>query len=313
MSDFLYQRKYQILISKNNNTALDVSNLRCTFHIEKTYHTKANYSEIVIYNLSSETEGTIISEYDRVIVNAGYQGMDSKGSPKQYGKIFDGNIIQCLRDREDDNVNYKLTLICGDADNFLNSAFVKQTMNAGITHRQMIDALASKATITTDIGRISPDLKTTGLPRGKVFFGSPKKYLRDIASDNNASFWMDDGAIHVEKPTDTVAGEAIVITPETGLIGTPQMAADGSINFKVLLNAKIGLMTMVKLDNTNIRQAKLQEKQKPTMLDQDGQYQAYKIIHDGDTRGQNWYTSIVGVSRFGKLPIQLSATNQDFH
>lgn len=312
MSDFLYIRKYQILVAKTDGTALDVSNLRCTFHIEKTYHAKANYSEIVIYNLSAETEGTIINEYDRVIVNAGYQGVDPNGNPKQYGKIFDGNIIQCLRDREDDNVNYKLTLICGDADNYLNSAFVKQTMNAGITHRQMINALASQATITTDIGKISPDLKEVQLPRGKVFFGTPKQYLREIAADNNASFWMDNGEIHVEKPTDNF-GQAIVVTPETGLIGTPQMASDGGISIKMLLNANIGLMSMIKLDNSNIRQAKLQGKQKPTMLDQDGQYQAYKIIHDGDTRGQNWYTSITGVSRTGKLPIQLATDGQNMH
>jgi len=311
MSNFLYGRKYQILVVKSDGTALDVSNLRCTFRIEKTYHSVANYSEITIYNLSAETEGTIINEYNRVIVNAGYQGTDANDNPKQYGKIFDGNIIQVLRDKDDNNVDYRLTLHCGDGDNFLNSNFIKMTMNAGATHRQAIENIATVATVPTEIGKITPDLNPITLPRGKVFFGAPKKYLREIASDNNASFWVDNGEIYIGKTTDT-AGQAIVITPETGLIGTPQMVQDGII-IKMLLNANIGLMSMIKLDNSNIRQIKQQIGQVPVMLDQDGQYQAYKIVHEGDTRGQNWYTQITGVSRYGKIPIMLATGNQNPH
>jgi hypothetical protein len=70
---------------------------------------------------------------------------------------------------------------------------------------------------------------------------------------------------------------------------------------------------MIKLDNSNIRQMKQQIGQIPVMLDQDGQYQAYKIVHEGDTRGQNWYTEITGVSRYGKIPIMLVTGNQNPH
>jgi hypothetical protein len=311
VSDYLYGRKYQILVTKTDGTALDVSNLRCTFHIEKTYHSVANYSEIVIYNMSSQTEGTIISEYDRVIVNAGYAGTTANDTPKQYGKIFDGNIIQCLRDKEDNNVDYKLTLWCGDGDNFLNSNFIKMTMNAGATHRQIVENIATVATVPTDIAKITPDLSTAALPRGKVFFGTPKKYLGEIAAGNNASFWIDNEAIHIEKLTDT-AGTAIVVSPTSGLIGTPQMTQEG-ITIKMLLNANVGLMSMIQLDNSNIRQMKQQIGQIPIMLDQDGQYQAYKIVHEGDTRGNNWYTEVVGVSRYGKIPLMLAAGSQNGH
>ena len=62
MSNFLYGRKYRVLVADKDNTALDVSNLRCTFRIEKITNSRANYAEISIYNLSAGTEAQLIKE-----------------------------------------------------------------------------------------------------------------------------------------------------------------------------------------------------------------------------------------------------------
>ncbi|MDF2636579.1 MAG: putative hydrolase [Pelosinus sp.] len=319
MSNFLYGRKYRILVSKIDNTALDVSNLRCTFRIEKVALQIANYAEICIYNLSAETEAEIIKEGDRVILEAGYQGIieaktdgtpEENQSPKQYGKIFDGLVVQALRDRED-NIDYKLTLICMDGDDFLANNLIKLSIGAGQNHRQIVEQIVSKAERPTEIGKISPDLNTQKLPRGKVFFGTPKQYLKNIANDNNANFWVDDGQVYIAKATDIPSGQALVLTPKTGLIGTPQQTQDGA-SFKCLLNPSIKLLSMIKLDNTYIRQVKQQVGQLPTMLDSDGQYQVYKLSHYGDTRGDEWYTECEGMARNGKNALTLlSAPTQN--
>lgn len=317
MSDFLYGRKYRVLVADKNNTALDVSNLRCVFRVEKTVNTAANYAEVAIYNLSPDTEALIVKEGMRVIIEAGYQGYletQQQGAaqpvvtPKQYGTIFDGEVIQPIRDRED-NVDYKLTLVCMDGDSFLNNNIVRMTVNAGLNQRQFVNQIASAAMTPTEVGRISPDLSTQNLPRGKVFFGSPKKYLRDIARDNNASFWVDDGQVYIAKATDEAPGEVIVLSPQTGLVGTPQQTEDG-VAFKCLLNPAIKLMSMVKINNSIVRQMKQQIGQIPAMLDQDGQYQAYRVIHYGDTRGDEWYTEVDGVSRYGRKSLLAMLENR---
>lgn len=312
MSNFLYGRKYRILVAKGDNTALDVSNLHCTFKIEKVCMQIANYAEIVIYNLSAGTEAEIIKEGDRVVVEAGYQGyitVNPDGtakevpSTKQYGKVFDGLIIQAIRDKED-NVNYKLTLVCMDGDDFLANSIIKMSIASGQNQRQQVEHIVSNATTPSEIGKISPDLNTQKLPRGKVFFGTPKQYLRDIANDNNAQFWVDDGQVHIEKPNDIPDGEALVLTPQTGLIGVPVQTQDGA-SFKCLLNPSIRLKSMIKIDNSMIRQIKQVVNQLPTILDKDGEYQVYKLVISGDTRGEEWYSECEGVGRTGKNGISL--------
>jgi hypothetical protein len=318
LSDFLYGRKYRVLVSKIDNTSLDVSNLKCSFRIEKVAMQTANYAEVSIYNLSAGTEAEIIKDGDRVIIEAGYQGVittDGNGNkveatPKQYGVIFDGLVIQAIRDKED-NVNYKLTLVCMDGDSFLANNIIKMSIGGGQNQRQIVETIVSNAETPTEIGRISPDLNTQNLPRGKVFFGTPKQYLKNVAADNNANFWVDDGAVYITKATDIPPGQALVLTPQTGLIGVPQQTQDGA-SFKCLLNPNIKLMSMVKLDNTMIRQIKQQVGQYPTMLDQDGQYQIYKLSHYGDTRGDEWYTECEGIGRNGKnAPTLLSVPTQN--
>lgn len=314
MSNYLYGRKFRIYVADKDNNAWDVSGLRCTFNIEKKARATANYAEITIYNLTNDTETEIIKEGMRVIVEAGYDGFindetEQQTIAKQYGKIFDGDIIQYIRSRED-NVNYLLTLVCLDGDSFLNNNILKTTLNAGVNQRQIVEHIASQAKTPTEIGRISPELSTQKLPRGKVFFGVPKNYLDDIARDNAASFWVDEGKVYIAKATDVAPGEALVLTPATGLIGTPQQVQDG-VSFKCLLNPAIKLQTMIKLDNTLIRQAKYQIGQIPSKLDEDGQYQVYKLQHVGDTRGDDWYTEIIGVSRYGLMPLMLATATQN--
>lgn len=309
MSNFLYGRKFKIYVARKDNTAWDVTNLRCTFSIEKVAMQTANYAEIAIYNLTRDTENAIIEEGTRVIVEAGYDGMINDGTElKQYGKIFDGEIIQTMRDRED-NVDYILRFICVDGDSFLNNNLIKMTLNSGINQRQIVENVASQALKPTEISRISPELSDAKLPRGKVFFGVPKNYIRDVAKDNGAYFWIDDGQLQVTKPTDDMIGEAIVISPQNGLIGTPAQTQFG-VTLKTLLNPKIKLMSMIKIDNSYIRMLKQQIGKIPTMLDQDGQYQVYKLQHTGDTRGNEWYTDITGIGRNGKIPLPLASGGQ---
>ncbi|CQR71688.1 hypothetical protein SOV_04840 [Sporomusa ovata DSM 2662] len=312
MSKFLYGRKYRVLVAGKDNVALDVSNLRCTFHIEKTARALSNYAEISIYNLTSSTEMAIVKEGDRVIVEAGYDGFidtetGQKTDTKQYGKIFDGDILQPLRDRED-NVNYRLTLVCQDGEDFLNRSLVRKTIGAGLEQRQIINKIVSEAKTLTGIGRISSNLSTQKLPRGKVFFGTPKNYLSNIANDNGATFWVDDGQVNIAKATDVPVEEALVLTPQNGLIGTPQQTF-GGITFKCLLNPSLKLMNMIKIDNSDIRRLKWTQEMKMTALDQDGQYQIYKMIYTGDTRGDEWYVDVEGISRNGLMPLPLMLDN----
>jgi hypothetical protein len=302
MKNFI--RKYQILVADGDNTALDVSDLRCTFKIEKGYQA-INFAQISIYNLSAKTDEQIIKRGMRVIVNAGYQN----GS---YGKIFDGDIFQPIREREE-NVDYKLTLHCMDGLSLLSNKIVKVTVNAGINQRQIIEQIGKESYDATQMGFITPDIDNKTLPRGKVFFGEPKKYLRQIALDNNAQFYACDGQVHISKLTDVSTDEALVISPQNGLIGTPQQTDDG-ITFRCLLNPNIKVINpamSIKIDNSYIRQQAIRYGQEyPKILSRDGIYRVAKVTFIGDTRGEDWYSEVLGVTLAGKTPTMMDTVFQ---
>jgi hypothetical protein len=178
-----------VLVSNAQGTALDVSDLRCKFAVTKTVQMQPNVSELTIYNLNAETENRLIKEGNRIVIEAGYEG-------EQYGLIFDGDVIQPLRDKED-GVTYKLTLISMDGDRFFNNGFANTTLLKGQNARSVIENIVSKASNPAKFGSISENLNTSELTRGKVVFGLARDYLRQIALSQNATFFIEDNKVNI--------------------------------------------------------------------------------------------------------------------
>lgn len=293
LGDILFGRKYRVIVSDPSGVALDVSQLRCTFRIQKTVLQPPNIAEIIIYNLAPDTENAIIKEGSRIIIEAGYEGT-------QYGLIFDGNIIQTVRDKED-GVTFKLSLMSLDGDRFLNAGFVNFSVVKGQTSRTVIENVVSKATIPSDLGSISDGISKTELTRGKAVFGLAKDYLRQLAQTHNASFYVEDGKVNIIKATDLPEGEVIDLSPSSGLVGNPAQNDQG-VSFRCLLNPRIKINQMVHIDNGLIRTQAYQLGQVPRSLDGEGLYRVIGITYLGDTRGDNWYTDCITVSQAGLMP-----------
>ena len=203
MSNPFYLRKWQILVSKttDNGEGAEVLNisdskldgriadgygaLRVTFHIEKIGYQAINYADISIYNLTPHTATALIEEGMQVVVNAGYQ----EGG---YGTIFKGTIFQPIRYKEN-VVDEVLTLHSIDGLNLLDNDFVMGSLEAGSKAQDHIEYAAKNADTQIPIQYITPGFKVAELPRGKVFFGEPRKYFNDAALDNNAQWFVEDG------------------------------------------------------------------------------------------------------------------------
>lgn len=325
MNGYLYGRKYRVLVViDEKNTALDVSELQCSFKINKRVTGGPNTSECTIYNLSADGETQIVDEGHRLIIEAGYESQQTTDETiardgeeatqvrqyQRYGIIFDGDIFQPLRERED-GVTYKLIMqaIDGDKFNFLNKINVVIPQKA--TPRTVINTIASSSEVPIEISKVSEDIQTSALPRGKVLFGNPAKYLDQVSSDNKAMTWIEDGKLNVVKFTDPPsANEAIIITPENGMVGVPQQTNDG-VSVKCLMDPRIKLGGLIKIDNSLVRQNKIAIGQQQTVLDKDGLYFVQAITHEGDTRGNDWHTTISGVSMgLGKTPLMMQTAQQ---
>lgn len=165
-----------------------------------------------------------------------------------------------------------------------------------------------------------PGLSTGGvLPRGKVLWGMGRALMRCEAANVGASWSIQDGQVQILPLNGYLPGEAVVLSALTGLVGIPEQTEQG-VKARCLLNPKLRIGGLVQIDNASVNQtsqADLRASGFPTPalpggaqvpydryagvqmladITSDGFYRLYVAEHFGDTRGQDWYTEIIGLA-----------------
>lgn len=247
--DIMYGRRCRIIVSDKNNNGFDISDLRVVFNCTKSMATEPNMSIIKIYNLNVSTENQIMNDGVRVTIEAGYEG-------SLFGQIFDGDIIQTIRYKED-ATTFVLELVAIDCDKSINFNFVNFSLVKGQTQRSQINELSARADNPVSLGSISSKLNATTLTRGKTFFGKQSDYVRQLARSNQLQSYYEDGKINIINMEELLNGEILEISPESGLVGFPEQT-DFGVQIKCLINPLLKVNTLFHIDNTLIRAKRIQ-------------------------------------------------------
>jgi hypothetical protein len=261
-----------------------------------------------------------------VFTNAGFQPV-APAPAASSSLIWTGQVYQPMWERV--NVtDYKITLHC--MVGFLQGVqnFVSFTQGYNSNQVDILRRIAKESTNGIAIDNIA-DLEaavgTTQLARGKTTFGRPDEILQQIAQTNNLMFYLSPNGINVRSiapvsaqatpdlvygppwpPTATVQPENPLLYTPT-LIGTPQQTQEGVV-FRVLMDSRVKLGNTVQLDLSGIKQLPRYPNQYLSVLDQTLTYVVCAVRHVGDTRGDDWYTEITGVSKnFWPIYAQTSA------
>jgi len=293
-------RKASLTIGLSNNDVLDVSELHFVFETEAwTIETPKNL-QCRLYNPAPATIKKIIDEGSNINLSAGYEG--------SFGTIFQGTIVQVRSGRLNGTDTY-IDLSSIDGDVVYNNAFVNATVSAGSTAIGRLKSIAQSAGFK--LGDMPSD-DTPPLPRGRVYFGAARTHLRPLAATLGANWNIINGKVHVVPQNAYKKGDMPIFTAATGMIGVPQQTLEG-IAIKVLLNPQVEAGIKVKIDNASIQQfqadlglgAEVNNEWIPP-IDKDGVYKVLYCTHSGDTRGQEWYTDMVGISGdFTTSPAQI--------
>lgn len=288
-----YLRKASLIIGENAGDALDLSELRFSFVVKRGDFQTPNSARIRVYNMNPDTMARVQKEFKRVVLQAGYGG--------NFGLIFDGTVVQTRRGRTS-QVDTHLDITAADGDAAYNFAIVSTTLAAGSTAQDHFN-VAAQAMAKHGVGvGYTAGLQSNPLPRGKVMFGMARDFMRGVARATQTTWSIQDGKIVVIPETSYMPGEIPVINSGTGLVGLPEQTQNG-INFRVLLNPNIKIGTLVQLDNKAVQQfeyglsVEQQAQNKRTALENqlqtDGYYYVMWAEHQGDTRGNEWYTDVV--------------------
>lgn len=284
---------------------IDLSAMHFTFKTTAADQESPNNAVIRIFNLSrGEKQNTvqdiIKGEYSRVILQAGYEG-------GEYAVIFDGNIKQFKVGRLNATDTY-LDLLAADGDLGYNFSQIAQSIAAGSSPKQRIDAIiSSMQRYGISAGSIAPSTGGT-LPRGKVLFGMSRAMLRQQAITQQATWSIQNGKINMVPLDGFLPGEPVVLNALNGMIGQPEQTNDG-IRVRCLLNPKILAGQAVRIDNRSINQTiQAAPGAAPVPFNQwtgvqlladvtaDGLYRVFVAEHEGDTRGQAWYSELTCLS-----------------
>jgi hypothetical protein len=199
----------------------------------------------------------------------------------------------------------------GDGDRDFRGAIVNATLAAGVSDQELINRVASGMS-STKLGPIKGIAPTQRL-RGKVITGNARTILNDVARQNDASWSIQDGKLQIVPANGVLDSEAILVNSETGMLGAPEQD-DKGLKVKTLMNPLFQINGRIKLDNNNIKRKKARvgaeekraakggEVKTPAMLDPDGFYKIYKIIHKGDNRDAAWESAVYCVAMDSSFP-----------
>lgn len=305
MSVRQYMRQASLIVGYNEASrgALELKEFRFRFGIHRGDIQTPNYADIRVYNLDETTIQSIEKEFTRIVVQGGYEG--------QFGILFDGQIKQVRRGRED--VDTYIDITAADGDSAYNFAVTAISLAAGQTtpNDQISAILKGMAEHGIQQG-YAPEFKDgNALPRGKVMCGLSRDLMRNFCESTSTSWSIQDGKLEIIPLTSYKPGEAVVITAATGMVGLPQQTQNG-ISVKMLLNPNVKIGQLLKIDNASIQRLRFgltpgdvyayAAISQSAKTNDDGLYYVMVANHSGDTRGDEWYTDVICLAIDATIP-----------
>ncbi|MBL0320450.1 MAG: hypothetical protein IPP74_14340 [Alphaproteobacteria bacterium] len=289
-----YLRKINLIVADKNGDGLDLSQFRIVFDVKLSDSQTPNTAKVRVYNLSQTVASQIQQEFTSITLQAGYDS--------NFGTIFAGSIKQVVYGSEN-NVDTFIDIRASDGDVAYNYAFVNSTLGGGASQKDIVTAsLSPMQQSGIGLGYVD-DTDSKKLPRSKVMYGMSRDYLRKSAINTNTNWSIQNGNYQSVKQTGILPNQAVVLNSTSGLVYTPNQTNDGIIA-KCLLNPNIKIASSIQINQNDI-QAQLIEDQptsgstqasSPSPIAADGFYRVLLAEHNGDTRGNDWYTTITGLS-----------------
>jgi len=277
-----YLRKVRAVLGGNviiNPGPVSLHEMKIEFTITKSISSAQNAAEIKIYNLAEKTRNSIGKELDSITLSAGYMPPGEAGN---VGIIFKGAIRDVEHRREGTNI---ITIIsCGDGDAAFRRATISKSYPAGTPVKDVIDDIAK-------------ELEAKGLSRGEVKLPEAvekKTFKRpyvacgscvremDTISRGNGFYWGSQNETLEIVPSDGFVGTVALITPETGMIGTPALT-DNGVRVSALLNPEVRPNRRVQLKSDTLE-----------MNAQDGMYRVSTCTYSGDNYDGDFKIEITG-------------------
>lgn len=294
MGDFLFDRRCRLTIANPVSTPNDFQNtttdvieidggvtddeavagMRVKFKITKTLKKEPNTSEIVVTNLSPDRRKSLQQKGVKVMLEAGYRDTG-------VAKIFSGDVRSV--DHIRDAANFDTTLKLGDGERAWNFARVAESFSPGTRAADVFKSLA-KAT-GLDLGNVSDVANgiSAQFDQGYCASGSAAREFDRIVTSLGLTWSTQDGILQVLDPDGTLDAPIPEITPDSGLVDSPEMGSPNKKGKPTLVTFKSLLQPVKPGGKVKLRSERY-----------DGNVKVKTVVYEGDTHGGEWYVTIAG-------------------
>lgn len=258
--------------------AIEITDLRMSFTIEKKLQKSPNTAEIVIYNLAAQTRALVQVKPLHVRLIAGY-GSDVR-------VMWTGDMT--FSDSKHNGVEWVTTIEVGNGVRAFNYARVNRTFapSRGGTGTTSMDVIKDIAT-SMGMGVVVPaELKaqlTQTQNRQSLSVRGPARAALDRILPKGVEWSIQDNQIQLLRKNEPRTNEAWLINESSGMVGTPEYSPPkkpgekATLNVRTLLHADIIPGHKIKVQSDGIN---------------GGVFRVEAIKHRGDTASQEWYSEI---------------------
>ena len=294
----LYNRFAKVTVELkpvNGTTVFDsfiISGLRTQFTIEKTIRSTPNRISISIWNLSKATRDRMRNEGDNIILEVGYLGLPSRPGFTEVLAVGDLTFVDSNKQGPD----WVTKLDCGDGAKANKFAQVNESFPPGTTKVDVMKKVIDKVKelvagtensnilfdIIESIRTATSNAEVPGtdddgiIQQGLSLIGNAADALDGLTDKMGLEWSVQDGNVQITEVAADNGQPFILISPSTGLIGSPSRGENGSIKFRGLLLPKIRAGRRIRMQSNEIN----------------GDFKALTVAFDGDTHSQNWNTEV---------------------
>jgi len=283
MTNF-FNREVRLIVGETDG--LEITDLRISFTVELSLVGYPNMANIQVYNLNKSNRNKIKEEFTKIFLFAGYDG--------NVPLIYSGDIINVTHEKN--GVDWITNLFCGDAIKTINESTINKTLPPGATTESIFNELTKEMKgvtkgITEGLGDCIT--KKRSLLRGLILEGNIKTWLDKLAENCGFDYSINNDVIETTVKDQPLNDEPIVtIKQDNGMIGSPEVTEVGvKVTSLLLPHLKLARRIQIKSVSQKVNIGNLVfRKIKPTIGE--GVYRIDKITHIGDTRGNDFKTTI---------------------
>lgn len=258
---------------------LEISTLRVQFKVEKNLAKDPNTCEVIVTNAAPGTRTDLCRTPLVLRIDAGHR--QDAGARH----VFTGSLRHGYSKR--DGVNWSTVLELGDGAAMFDGARASRAFTRGTRKVDVVRYVAS--TMGVELPRElanDPDLQRT-IASGETVYGDSHAEMTRLLAPFGYSWSVQDGRFQALRDEQAAPGTALVISKDTGLIGSPQFKTPSKGDVKKNKPPELTFKTIL---YPQITPGFLAHVQSEAI---DGIFRAERVTHTGDSHSNDdWVTEV---------------------